>query len=88
MTYHVYVLRNPENRFYIGFTADLARRLFEHQNGLAGWTRSRGPWDLVYQEAFDDRAQAIRRERALKSGQGRASLRERLSGRAGPPQAD
>ena len=83
----VYVLRNPAGKLYVGQTKDLERRLAEH-SGTSRWTKSRGPWELVYQEAFPSRASAMRRERALKSGQGRTWLREYLNGRAGPPQAD
>ena len=84
----VYVLRNPAGRLYVGQTNDLERRLAEHGSGTSRWTKSRGAWDLVYQEAFPSRASAMRRERALKSGQGRTWLRGHLNGRAGPPQAD
>ena len=46
--YFVYVLRNPEKRLYIGYTIDLKRRVREHQEGKGGWTRDRGPWELVF----------------------------------------
>ncbi len=86
--YFVYVLRNPEGRLYIGSTADLERRLFEHQHGLAHWTSSRGPWQLLYREELPSRSEAMQREKALKSGQGWAWLRAQFAARAGPPQAD
>ena len=75
-------------RLYIGSTNDMERRLAEHQEGLSRWTRNRGPWELVHQEPFPTRSDAMRRERQLKSAQGRERLATLLDGRAGPPQAD
>ncbi|MES0398117.1 MAG: GIY-YIG nuclease family protein [Syntrophobacteria bacterium] len=86
--YFVYVLRNPEGRLYIGFTSDLERRVLQHQRGEGGWTRLRGPWKVVFTEKYAARPQAMRREKFLKSGQGRAFIKGILATRAGPPQAD
>jgi putative endonuclease len=84
--YFVYVLRNPDGRLYIGFTADLERRVRQHQEGEGGWTQERGPWELVYHEKFDNRAEAMKRERNLKRGRPNMELRKHLAqnGRAGP----
>ena len=73
--YYLYVLVNPSGRIYIGQTDDLDHRLEQHQNGEGGWTRWRGPWELVLQEAFATRAEAMRREKALKSGRLNQELR-------------
>ncbi len=78
--YFVYVLQNAEGRLYIGFTSDLEKRVRRHEKGEAGWTRSRGPWTLVYHEAYADRSEALRRERVLKSGRANQELRGRLAG--------
>ncbi len=85
----VYVLRSASSgRHYVGQTEDLERRLLEHRTGLAKYTRNRGPWLLVYHEQYSARAEAMNKERFLKSGQGREWLKSWLSGRAGPPAAD
>ncbi|MBI2171040.1 MAG: GIY-YIG nuclease family protein [Chloroflexi bacterium] len=87
--YTVYVLLSKSTgKQYIGQTQDLTRRLTEHEQGIARYTRNRGPWELVHHEILKTRAEAMKRERFLKSGQGREWLKGRLSGRAGPPQAD
>ena len=84
-----YVLRSVSTgRFYIGSTRDIARRFLEHQTGIARYTRNRGPWQLVHEEQFETRPEAVRRERFLKSGQGREWLKKELNGRAAPPEAD
>ena len=46
--YRVYVIRNAEGRFYIGLSEDVAARLHRHNTGVSKWTRSRGPWELVW----------------------------------------
>jgi putative endonuclease len=85
MMFSVYVLQNPAGRLYVGSTGDLKRRLNEHQQGLARWTNSRGPWQLVHREEFETRSEAMIRERQLKAGQGRQWLKLMLNG---PPEAD
>jgi putative endonuclease len=75
----VYVLRNPEGRLYIGFTTDLPRSLRQHQGVQVGWTEGKGPWKLTLHEEFEDRAPAMRREKALKSGDTDQELLRKLS---------
>jgi putative endonuclease len=71
----VYVLRSLRNgRLYTGSTNDLKRRLREHQRGKNPYTRHAGPFTLAHTEQFETRLEARQRERALKSGQGRAFL--------------
>ena len=87
--YSVYVLLSEStNKLYIGQTNDLPRRLLEHETGLARYTRGRGPWKLILSEQYYTRAEAMKREKSLKSGKGREWLKTMLNGRAGPPQAD
>ena len=82
-SWKVYVLRSLKNeRLYTGSTNDLDRRLGEHERGKTAYTRYAGPFELVYSEDCDDRLSARRRERFLKSGQGREEL-GRLMGSAG-----
>ena len=76
--YHVYVLRNHEGRLYIGQTEDMERRLEQHRTGESRWTRSRGPRQLVLNESFATRSEAMKREKALKSGRLNQELRRRL----------
>ena len=79
--YFVYVLRNRDDRLYIGFTTELERRVRQHIEGKSGWTQGRGPWELVYHEVYNTRAEAIKRERNLKSGRPNMDLRKRFARR-------
>ena len=49
---------------------DLKRRLSEHKRGASFATKSRGPWKLIYYEAYTEREDAEGREKFLKSGAG------------------
>jgi putative endonuclease len=67
-TYYVYILASKRNgTLYIGVTNDLARRMWEHREGLIpGFTKTYGVKMLVYYETFDDINAAIHRETRLK----------------------
>jgi len=67
-----------DSGFYIGFSTNLRARLRQHQNGESLATKSRGPWKLVYFEAYTERENAEGREKFLKSGAGRRFLRAQL----------
>ena len=85
----VYVLRSiTSGMLYIGQSGNFAERFQRHQQGLARFTRGRGPWIVEYTEEYSTRSAAVLRERFLKSGQGRKWLEQQLNGRAGPPQVD
>jgi len=57
----------PNGTLYVGVTSDLARRVWEHREGLAeGFTKRHGLKRLVYAEAHDEIGQAIQREKNLK----------------------
>ncbi len=64
--YTVYILQNPEGKFYIGQTQDLDKRLKRHNENRSQYTKKKGPWKLVHQETFSDRSKAMKRERQLK----------------------
>jgi putative endonuclease len=70
--FYVYLLHSArDNGFYIGFSTDLKRRLSEHTRGASLATKSRGPWNLIYYEAYTEQEDAEGREKFLKSGAGR-----------------
>jgi len=79
----VYVIQNPDGRIYTGQTDRLDWRIKQHNDPSHTLTRSTkrfpGPWLLIHSEQFSTRAQAMVREKALKSGQGRAWLKNFLS---------
>ncbi len=64
----VYFITNKRDGvLYAGVTNDLARRAFEHREGLVkGFTKRHGLKRLVYYEWFDDIRDAIQRESTIK----------------------
>lgn len=79
MFYYTYVLRSKKDgKLYIGWSIDLKSRLKEHNLGQVKATKSRRPFELVYYEACLDKKNAIKREKQLKTGFGRAYLKRRL----------
>src|SRR5271170_3118643 len=74
--YFVYVLENTATkRHYTGFTTDLTQRVGQHNSGVTKSTKNRGQWVPLYSEEYTTRSEAMRRERFLKSGQGREARR-------------
>ena len=67
MNWVVYMLECADKSLYTGITTNLERRLAEHAAGKgAKYTRGRGPFRLVYSETCAGRAEATRRETAIK----------------------
>jgi putative endonuclease len=63
----VYILASKTRVLYVGVTADLLRRIWEHRTGaLPGFTRRYGVHRLVYYELARGPAGAIRREKQIK----------------------
>ena len=68
--HYIYILRCADDTLYCGYTTDVARRVQEH-NGeakVAGarYTSGRRPVQVVHQERFATRSDALKREVAIK----------------------
>jgi len=76
---YVYVLRSvKDGGFYIGYSANLRKRFEQHAKGVSLATSYRGPWKLIYYEAYLNQHDALGREKYLKSGAGRRFLKAQL----------
>ena len=72
----VYVLKSRvANKSYVGYTADINRRIGEHNSGEGNYTKKYMPWVIVYTEKFVNENEAKKRERHLKSKVGRKFLK-------------
>lgn len=79
--YYVYILLSQrDNKFYIGLTTNLKKRLQEHARGDVRSTRKRRYLKLIHYEYFISKKDAEAREKFLKSGYGHQQLREILRG--------
>ncbi|WP_379969682.1 GIY-YIG nuclease family protein [Epilithonimonas sp. UC225_85] len=69
----VYILYSEKfNKTYVGFTSSIIDRIKSH-NFLAtkGYTIKFRPWTVIHTEFFNNKKDAMEREKFLKSGQGR-----------------
>src|SRR5436190_968604 len=77
----VYILENPQGRFYVGCTDDLPLRL-ESLNPtdkiLSLHNAHPISWELVWSEEHPSRSSAISRERQIKSMKSARWIREQL----------
>ena len=69
-TYRVYVLQNSAGKLYIGLTADLSRRIVQHNSGMSKWTKGKGPWVLRWKSDQLSLGHARQLENALKRQKG------------------
>ena len=68
--YCVYIMTNAHHTvLYTGVTNDLARRVYEHKNGLgSAFVKKYNVQKLVYYQAGDDVHSVIAREKQIKGG--------------------
>ncbi len=71
--YFVYILySNDFKKSYTGYTNNLKRRIHEHnETETSGFTLRYRPWTLIRIEEFNSKAEAMAREKFLKTGRGR-----------------
>ena len=56
-----------QNKFYIGFTADIVSRIISHNQKNNGFIGKIDDWELVYTEKYDSKIEAQNRESQMKS---------------------
>jgi len=79
--HYVYILQSlkVKDRFYIGLTNDLERRLKEHDNPSSDrYTYRYHPWKLETYVVFQNQPTAKKFESYLKTSSGRTFLRRHL----------
>ena len=74
----VYVLFSEKfNKLYIGFTSDIKKRFISHNElAIKGFTVKYRPWKIIHTEVFDNKKDAMVREKQLKQGKGREWIRD------------
>ena len=79
MYYYVYVLKSKKDgNNYVGYTADLKKRLDLHEKGQVHSTKNRLPIRLIYFEGCLNQQDATKREKYLKSSWGKRYIKNRL----------
>jgi putative endonuclease len=76
--HYIYVWKSlKDNKFYIGYTNDLRKRIELHNAGRVESTKLRKPFDLIYYEASLNKDDALKREKYLKTTYGHRYIRKR-----------
>lgn len=67
MSYFVYILECSDTTLYTGYTDNVEKRLKTHNEWKwAKYTRGRLPVKLLYQEEFETKSDALKREITIK----------------------
>jgi putative endonuclease len=72
----LYVFKGKTGKRYVGITNNLPRRLREHRSGKTKGNQLLDEFIILHEEKFPDYRSARKREKFLKSGQGRKWLDE------------
>jgi putative endonuclease len=77
----LYILYSQKlDRYYVGYTNNLGRRIQEHNRIKRKYTDIGIPWILVYSEDFADRKSAAGRERLIKSKKSKQYILDLIRG--------
>jgi putative endonuclease len=83
MAAYCYILYSSKlDKYYVGSTTDMQRRLEEHNRGKEKFTKTGMPWLLVHKEIFEEIKQARQRELQIKKMKSRKYI-ELLIGSVG-----
>ena len=80
--YTVYILKSKKfDKTYVGYTSNLIQRFYSHNElSKKGWTKKFRPWQVVYTEVYEDKLEAMDREKWLKTGVGRRFIKDNIAG--------
>ena len=66
--HYIYIVRCKDGSLYTGYAKDIEQRIAKHNSGQgAKYTKIRRPVELVYQEVFDTKSEAMKREYEIKT---------------------
>ena len=77
--FFVYILYSTSiDKYYVGYTNDIVRRLLEHNRIKGKYTDKGIPWELVYKESYADKVSAENREIEIKRKKSRKYIESLL----------
>jgi len=71
--YTVYILYSKcINKYYIGVTSNIKKRIIDHNLGLSkkAFTKRASDWIIVYEESYENKSLALKREKKIKAYKG------------------
>jgi putative endonuclease len=70
--YFTYIIFSEKlNKYYVGSTNNLLRRLEDHNRGKTSFAKVGMPWQLKYFETFTSRKESVSRELQIKKRKSR-----------------
>ena len=73
--FYIYILYSAKlDKYYVGSTSDIDRRIAEHNRGKSTYTKPGLPWELVYTEEFPTKREAVYREMEIKKRKSRTYI--------------
>ena len=76
--FYVYILLLNNGYLYTGYTENLKQRVIDHKRGKVKSTRYQLPVKLIHYEAYLEERDARRREKYLKTTEGKRFLKQQL----------
>ena len=70
--YWVYIIYSDKlDRYYVGYSSDLEKRLQEHNTGISEYTSKATDWSYCYKASFSSREEAHKEELRIKKKKSR-----------------
>ena len=82
MQFWVYIIYSARlKKYYVGSTSEgVASRLRRHNSNHRGFTGKVGDWELRYVEEYSTKADAMEREKQIKSWKSRIKIEKLIAG--------
>ena len=77
--FSVYIIESESGQWYYGSTENLVQRLSDHNSNRANFTRFKGPWALIFERNFQDKADGLKFEKELKRLKNKKYIRTAFS---------
>ena len=75
MQFFVYILYSEIlDKYYVGSTKNIEERLRRHLSNHKGYTSKSKDWKVVYDESFDSREEAVKKENEIKKWKSRKKI--------------
>lgn len=76
----MYILQSKcNNKYYVGCTHDVNKRLETHNKGRVTSTKSEIPWKQIYIETYETQREALSREKQIKNWKSRKAIEKLLA---------
>ncbi len=86
MKWYLYIIYSSTiDKYYVGYTNNLELRIERHNYGWGKFTKRGIPWKLVYFEEFENKSEAIKREREIKRKKSRKYIESLIENAGGRP---